>query len=88
MILELILRTSRYSTMMRRLNWNATMTMTGMIRLTMAASCQSMMAMKNTAVAMLMMPQVTSSSPHVTSSARRSVSDVTRDMIQPTGVLL
>ena len=51
-----------------------------------SASCQLMMAMKNTAVAMFIIPHVTSSRPHVTNSATRSESDVTRDMIQPTGV--
>ncbi len=43
--------------------------------------------MKTMATAILVIPQVTSSRPHVTSSAMRSVSDVTRDIIQPTGVL-
>ena len=40
------------------------------------------------AVTMLTTPQVTSSMPHVTSSEMRTESLVTRDMIQPTGVLL
>ena len=35
---------------------------------------------------MFITPQVTSNRPQVTSSAMRSVSEVTRDMIQPTGV--
>ena len=38
-------------------------------------------------VPMFKMAHVTSSKPHVTNSARRPASDVTRDMIQPTGVL-
>jgi hypothetical protein len=53
---------------------------------TISASCQLISSMKKAAVVMFMMPQVTSSRPQVTSSAMRSESEVTRDMIQPTGV--
>ena len=44
--------------------------------------------MKKSAVKILKVDQVTSSRPQVTSSATRSVSDVTRLMIQPTGMRL
>ena len=47
-----------------------------------------MTSMNTNAVTMLTTPAVTSSMPHVTSSAMRTESLVTRDMIQPTGVLL
>ncbi len=55
--------------------------------MTSSASRQLMNSMKPDATSTLVMPQVTSSNPHVTRSAMRSVSDVTRDMIQPTAVL-
>ena len=42
--------------------------------------------MKAIAVPMFTMPQVISSSPQLTSSPTREESEVTRDMIQPTGV--
>ena len=43
--------------------------------------------MKTSAVKIFIAAHVMSSIPHVTRSAMRSVSDVTRDIIQPTGVL-
>ena len=70
------------------LNCTATTTSTGIARKTTRASCQLIISMKIAAVAIFMMPQVTSRKPQVTNSATRSESDVTRDMIQPTGVTL
>ncbi len=61
---------------------------TGMVTLTISASRQSMKAMNTSDVEMLSTPQAVSTRPHVTNSATRSVSEVTRDIIQPTGVLL
>ena len=88
MIFELILRTCRYSVIMRFWKKTATTMMTGIIVSTISARCQLMRIMKMTAVTMLMVLHVRSSNPHVMSSATRSVSEVTREMIQPMGVLL
>ena len=44
--------------------------------------------MKKAALVIFSSAQVESSRPQVTNSATRSESDVTRDMIQPTGVRL
>ena len=87
-ILELILRTTRNCTRMRFLNWTATQNRIGMIASTISANCQLIQSMKIMAVTMLNTAQVTSTIPQVTSWAMRSESEVTRDMIQPTGVRL
>ncbi len=63
-------------------------TRTGMINSIIIASCQLMINMNTKAVAMFSTDQVTSIRPQVTRSAIRLESEVTRDMIQPTGVLL
>ena len=55
---------------------------------TTSASRQLINSINTAALRMLRIAQVLSSTPHVISSATRSVSDVTRDMIQPTGVRL
>ena len=68
------------------MNWAATMTRIGITASTIRASFQLMINIKYRAVAMFITPQVTSNSPQVTNSAMRSVSEVTRAMIQPTGV--
>jgi len=59
-----------------------------MVPRTINESRQLRRAMKYMEVMMLTIAHVTSNMPQVTSCAMRSESDVTRDMIQPTGVLL
>ena len=59
-----------------------------MIASTISANCQLIQSMKIMAVTMLNTAHVTSTIPQVTSWAMRSESEVTRDMIQPTGVRL
>ena len=53
----------------------------------MSASRQLITAIKAKAVMMRVTPQVMSMKPQETSSAMRTESEVTRDIIQPTGVL-
>jgi len=60
----------------------------GMMAKTMSASCQLIENMKASEVRMLTAPQTASRRPQVINSATRSVSLVTREMIQPTGVWL
>ena len=55
---------------------------------TIKASCQLMASMNTNELMMLSAPAAVSSRPHVISSEMRTESEVTRDMIQPTGVLL
>ena len=85
-ILELILRASRNCTMIFCLNQAEITTSTGIIGTMISAICQLISSMKITPVVMFITAQVVSSKPQVTSSAIRSVSEVRRDMIQPTGV--
>jgi hypothetical protein len=59
-----------------------------MIARTIKANLQFMMIMKMVEVAIFITAQVESSKPQVISSATRSVSEVTRDINQPTGVWL
>ena len=71
---------------MRFLNHTAMINRTGINASTISASFQLISSMKIIEVVTLMTAQTTSSMPHVTSCAMRSESEVTRDMIQPTGV--
>ena len=88
MILELIRRTSRYWVIIRCWKKIATATITGTIAMTIQVSGQEICAINQSAVRILMAAKVTSRSPQVINSATRSVSEVTRLMIQPTGVRL
>ena len=72
---------------MRFLNWAATTSKIGMKTRMMSASRQLMTSIKIKAVVIFKIPQVISSKPQVTKLAIRSESEVTRDIIQPTGVL-
>ncbi|OQA13486.1 MAG: hypothetical protein BWY63_03451 [Chloroflexi bacterium ADurb.Bin360] len=60
--------------------------MMGRITATTSASFQLIIAMKIMDVTMFNTAHVESTIPQVTSCAMRSESEVTRDMIQPTGV--
>ena len=71
---------------MRVLNQTATITITGTMASTTRASRQLISDIKTSAVPTFRIAQVTSTMPHVTNSAMRPASLVTRDMIQPTGV--
>jgi len=87
-ILEFIFRTLRNSPRMRLRNCKATMNKIGSAAKTTRAMRQLMYSMKAIEVSTLISAEVESSSPQVTRSATRSESDVTREIIQPTGVLL
>ena len=82
----LSLRARRYSTRIRFLNHAATYTKIGIIAATIRVSFQLMVSMNVNAVRILTSAQVTSSKPQETNSAIRWVSEVRRDIIQPTGV--
>ena len=64
----------------------AIITSVGITNSIIKASCQLMMTMKISAVIRFKTAQVISSVPQVIRSAIRLASDVTRDIIQPTGV--
>ena len=68
------------------MNCTATTTRIGIVTSTISARRQLMYSMKAMALVMLKIAQTTSSMPQVTSCATFSESEVTRDMIQPTGV--
>jgi len=72
---------------MRCLNQNASPIMTGMIETTIRLNRQLMVIIKMTDVMILRAAQMISIIPQVTSSEIRPESEVTRDIIQPTGVL-
>ena len=80
------MRTRRNWTMIRLWNWTATNNIIGITPRTTNANLQLMIIIKNSAVVTFMRPQVTSSRPQVTNSEILPESEVTRDMIQPTGV--
>jgi hypothetical protein len=85
-IFEFTWRTFRYWRMIRCLKYAPAKTSTGMVRNTRMASFHCRYSMKHRADTMLIPAQVKSSRPQVTRSATLAGSEVTRDMIHPTGV--
>ena len=71
---------------MRFLNRIATTNNKGMIAITTSANCELISIMKYRDVPIFARPHITSSKPQLTNQPMRSVSEVSRDMTQPTGV--
>src|SRR5215212_4053368 len=79
-IFEFVRRETRYSTRILLRNWTAIKTITGIAAETINASLQLIIAIKINEVVMFMIAQVVSTTPQVSNSETRPVSDVTRAM--------